>query len=113
MAEIYILTSDGVPLAQFENEESDMWYLMGKISSIQSSLVTLNEIFQATQDLDFKAVMCDWSQGYRCELKAEANIIPCVLMECNPQQAILRMLTAQETIAWSQQNLQPLPIAGI
>lgn len=108
MAEIYILASNGVPLAQFENTEADMWYLFGKIESLQSSKVDIDEIFQATKNLDFKVVMSDWSLGYRCELKAEKDTIPCVLMECNPKQVILRMLTAKETIAWSRQNMQPL-----
>lgn len=112
MAEHYLLASDDVPLAQFNNEESDMWYLFGKLAPIPSGTVAINQIFQVTKHLEFKSVLGDWSQGYRCELQAEANVIPCVLMECNPQQVILRILTAQETIAWSKHNLQPLSIPG-
>ncbi|KAI9135181.1 hypothetical protein [Acaryochloris sp. CCMEE 5410] len=111
MAEHYLLISDDVPLAQFESEESDMWYLFGKIAPIPSGKVAIHKIFSVTKHLEFKAVLCDWSQGYRCDLQAGTSIIPCVLMECNPQQVILRMLTASETIAWSKQHLRPLSIS--
>ena len=108
MTDLYILTSNGSPLVQFEHQESDMWYLFGKIEPLQSGKVTINEIFEVTKTLDFKIVMSDWSQGYRCELESKNSSIPCVLMECNLQQVSLRILSPAETIEWSNRNIQPL-----
>ena len=111
MANIYILTSNGIPLAQFECQESDMWYLFGKIQPIASEQVAINDIFEVTRDLDFKTVISDWSQGYRCELQYENLSIPCLLMECTSHQVSLRMLVTKESIEWSEQNLQALSIS--
>ncbi|OJJ14795.1 hypothetical protein BI308_24720 [Roseofilum reptotaenium AO1-A] len=108
MTDVYILSSQGSPLALFEHQESDMWYLFGKIEPIQSGKVDINKIFEVTKTLDFKIVMSDWSQGYRCELESEDSSIPCVLMECNSRQVSLRMLSAEETIEWSNCNIRPL-----
>lgn len=111
MANIYILTSNDIPLAQFECQESDMWYLFGKIQPIVSEQVAINDIFEVTRDLDFKTVMSDWSRGYKCELQSENLSIPCLLMECTSQQVSLRMLVTKESIEWSEQNLQALSIS--
>lgn len=111
MANIYILTSNGIPLAQFECQESDMWYLFGKIQPILSEQVAINDIFEATIYLDFKTVMSDWSRGYRCELRSENSSIPCLLMECTSQQVSLRMLVTKESIKWSEQHLRALSIS--
>ncbi|WP_299490566.1 hypothetical protein [Acaryochloris sp. IP29b_bin.137] len=110
MVETFILTSKSLPLAQFEHEESDMWYLFGKIKPLPSSQIAIDDIFQVTKNLEFRAVLSGFSQGFSCELQAEKSTIHCILMECNPTQVILRMLTATETIEWSRENLRPLLI---
>ena len=111
MADIYILKSNGVPLAQFRHEQSDMGYLFGRIEPIVSGHVEIQDIFETTQNLDFKTVLSDWSQGYQCELESENASIPCVLMECNAQQTSFRMLTAEESVKWSKRNVRLLTIA--
>ena len=102
----YRVYSDGEPLFEFHLEDSDMWYMFGKIVEIDSQL-TLSQIYISLYSLSFERFFKQDGLAYRCTLIGETEL-QCLLIQCNEDTTCFRVVTSEEAQDFSGKKYDSL-----